>query len=63
MTKIVTLGALAALTIACGSAGTSPSLWQRRAEKISGRRDSNPRPPDPQSDALTKLRHGPSAEV
>src|SRR5207342_2627496 len=29
----------------------------------SGRRDSNPRPPDPQSDALTKLRHGPCRGV
>ena len=34
----------------------------RRTPPIaSGRRDSNPRPSDPQSDALTKLRHGPCA--
>src|SRR6185436_10456350 len=35
------------------------SLMARRTYHPSGRRDSNPRPPDPQSDALTKLRHGP----
>jgi hypothetical protein len=45
--------------------GSSPETDPRKSEILSdsawsGRRDSNPRPLDPQSSALTRLRYAPS---
>ena len=46
----------------CGRSGP-PRSWRGEPTTTSGRRDSNPRPPVPQTDALTKLRHGPCRGV